>query len=186
MIRSDLTVLCYSILAHLFPNRLIKADFEMEPIFASAPQPTLQRANGLQFQLEGIIRQRLQACLDQWWLIAPDANPALLQMFRDRDRKPERELLPWSGEFAGKFLTSGVLGWQLTRDPQLYAVLRRTVDELIAVQDEDGYLGPFSAHQAADGTHGLGWGQARDRTVGCVGPLSLHLGAALVASRCGG
>jgi DUF1680 family protein len=121
----------------------MKVEKEMEPSVTSVSQPTLQTPPGIQFQLEGIIRQRLQASLDQWWLIAPDANPALLQMFRDRDRKPERDLLPWSGEFVGKFLTSGVLGWQLTRDPQLYAVLRRTVDELMAVQDEDGYLGPF-------------------------------------------
>ena len=116
----------------------------MESSLASAPRPALQAPKAIQFQLDGLVRQRLQACLDQWWLITPDANPALLQMFRDRDRQPERDLLPWSGEFVGKFLTSGVLGWQLTRDPQLYAVLRRTVEELVAVQDEDGYLGPFA------------------------------------------
>lgn len=116
----------------------------MESSLASAPEPALQAPKAIQFQLDGIVRQRLQACLDQWWLITPDANPALLQMFRDRDRQPERDLLPWSGEFVGKFLTSGVLGWQLTRDPHLYAVLQRTVDELVAVQGEDGYLGPFS------------------------------------------
>ncbi len=115
----------------------------MAPIVVFASQPALYTPKGIQFELGGLIRQRLQACLDQWWLIAADANPALLQMFRDRDRQPERDLLPWSGEFVGKFLTSGVLGWQLTRDPQLYAILRRTVDELMAVQDEDGYLGPF-------------------------------------------
>jgi uncharacterized protein len=117
---------------------------EMDPIAVSLSQvPLLSKPLEIEFQLEGIVRQRLQACLDQWWLVAPDANPALLQMFRDRDRQPARDLLPWSGEFVGKFLTSGVLGWQLTRDPQLSAVLRRTVEELVAVQDEDGYLGPF-------------------------------------------
>src|SRR5215203_673192 len=115
----------------------------MASTIAYASQPALQTPKGMHFALDGIIRQRLQACLDQWWTVAPDANPALLQMFRDRDRKPERDLLPWSGEFVGKFLTSGVLGWQLTRDPHLFAVLRRTVDELVAVQDDDGYLGPF-------------------------------------------
>src|SRR5215217_4285383 len=116
---------------------------KMGPIDTTTLQPSLQIPQEIDFELGGIIRQRLQACLDQWWLVTPDANPALLQMFRDRDRKPERDLLPWSGEFVGKFITSGVLGWRLTRDPQLYAVLQRTVAELIAVQDEDGYLGPF-------------------------------------------
>jgi DUF1680 family protein len=116
----------------------------MEPHVTSVSSPVLQASQGGQFELAGIVRQRLQACLDQWWLVAPDANPALLQMFRDRDRQPERDLLPWSGEFAGKFLTSGVLGWRLTRDPQLFAVLRWVVDELVAVQGDDGYLGPFA------------------------------------------
>lgn len=113
--------------------------------------PALQVPPDVQFQLEGIIQQRLHACLAQWWLIAPDANPALLQMFRDRDREPTRDLLPWSGEFVGKFITSGVLGWRLTRDPALLAVLRRTVDELSAVQDADGYLGPFPRAQRLTG-----------------------------------
>ena len=129
-----------------------KMEREMEPIVAAKAQPALQTPHGVQFQLEGIVQQRLQACLAQWWLIAPDANPALLQMFRDRDRQPARDLLPWSGEFVGKFVTSGVLGWRLTHDPQLYAVLRRTVDELIAVQGEDGYLGPFPRAQRLTGS----------------------------------
>ena len=139
-------MLPYKLLIAPYPSdqTRMKVDHKMEPVVADASQPVLQTPKGIEFQFEGIIRQRLQACLDQWWLITPDANPALLQMFRDRDRLPERDLLPWSGEFVGKFITSGVLGWQLTRDPQLYAVLRRTVDELMAVQDVDGYLGPFA------------------------------------------
>src|SRR3954462_14861765 len=108
----------------------MKAAIIMQSSVATASQPALQTPKALGFALDGIIRQRLQACLDQWWLIAPDANPALFQMFRDRDRQPERDLLPWSGEFVGKFLTSGVLGWQLTHDAQLYATLQRTVNEL--------------------------------------------------------
>jgi uncharacterized protein len=133
----------------------------MDPFVASSSQsPLLYTPKEIHFQLEGIVRQRLQACLDQWWLIAPDANPALLQMFRDRDRQPARDLLPWSGEFVGKFITSAVLGWQLTRDPQLHAVLTRTVEELIAVQDEDGYLGPFPRAKRLIGTSILNGKQA--------------------------
>lgn len=132
---------------------------------ASLPRSSvLQKPQQIQFQLEGIVHERLQACIDQWWLITPDANPALLQMFRDRDRQPERDLLPWSGEFAGKFITSAVLGWQLTRNPQLHAVLERTVSELMAVQDEDGYLGPFARAKRLIGSSSL---------VGADGPIAL-------------
>ena len=60
------------------------------------------------------MRDRLAANLEQWLLVAPQANPGMLEMFRDRDRTPRRDLVPWAGEFAGKYLTSAVLAYRLT------------------------------------------------------------------------
>ena len=94
--------------------------------------------------------QRLDANLEQWLLVAPQANPAMLEIFRDRDRLPRRDLVPWAGEFAGKYLTSAVLHWRLLRDGRLRAQIDRFVDELIAVQDADGYLGAFPQPRAPD------------------------------------
>ena len=51
--------------------------------------------------------QYLRGVTQQWLLVAPDANPAMLEMFRDRDRQPRRAMQPWAGEFAGKYLTGG-------------------------------------------------------------------------------
>jgi len=45
-----------------------------------------------------------------WLTIAPLSNPAMLEMFRDRERLPDRQLVPWAGEFAGKHLVSAVQG----------------------------------------------------------------------------
>jgi DUF1680 family protein len=87
--------------------------------------------------------ERIEANVRHWLLPAPAANPAILQMFRDRDRTPRRDLVPWAGEFAGKYLISAVQALRLTRDTQLQADLRRFVAELIATQAKDGYLGPF-------------------------------------------
>jgi uncharacterized protein len=64
-------------------------------------------------------------------------------MFRDRDRKPKRELVPWAGEFIGKFLIGAQQLLTLTGDPELYALIDRLVDELLPLQSDDGYLGPF-------------------------------------------
>ena len=80
---------------------------------------------------------------EQWLKIAPLANPGMLEMFRDRDRKPYRDLLPWAGEFAGKYLTGAAQVFRLTGDPELRNLLQQFVTELIALQAADGYLGPW-------------------------------------------
>src|SRR5690606_21247135 len=56
---------------------------------------------------------------------------------------PYRNLLPWSGEFAGKYLTSLAEVVRLTGDARLRKEGEQFVAQLIALQDTDGYLGPF-------------------------------------------
>ena len=104
--------------------------------------PTLSRIPGTRYDLGPPISDYLAGVTDQWLLVAPAANPAMLEMFRDRDRKPYRDLLPWSGEFAGKYLTSAVQILRLTGDPRLKDSLAEFVKALIGLQTEDGYLGP--------------------------------------------
>src|SRR5439155_165024 len=67
----------------------------------------------------------------------------LLEMFRDRDRRPYRSLEPWAGEFAGKYLTGAVQVLRLTGDPALKAQLADFVRAWVALQAADGYLGPW-------------------------------------------
>jgi len=86
-----------------------------------------------------------------WLKVAPESNPAMLEMFRDRDRQPLRDLLPWSGEFAGKYLTGAVQMLRLTGDAELKSYLQRFVHELISLQAEDGYLGPWPAESRLTG-----------------------------------
>jgi uncharacterized protein len=119
-----------------------------------------QRPPSARYHFHGLIGQRLAGNLEQWLLVAPQANPAMLEIFRDRDRLPRRDLVPWAGEFAGKYLTSAVLAWRISRDERLRAQLDRFVDELISVQAADGYLGAFPRHArltgiTADGKHAL-------------------------------
>ena len=109
-------------------------------------QPTtakLERIPDTQFHLGGEIGRRLAAVTEQWILPAPYANPAMLEMFRDRDRKPYRDQMRWAGEFAGKYLTHAVQIYRLTRDQHLADHLRWFVGELTSLQAEDGYLGPW-------------------------------------------
>jgi DUF1680 family protein len=126
----------------------------------SATRLALVPIKGVHFVFHGLLEQRLSANLEQWLLVAPQANPAMLEIFRDRDRQPRRDLVPWAGEFAGKYLTSAVLHWRLLHDGRLRTQIDRFVDELISAQDTDGYLGPHPQGErltgkTADGKHAL-------------------------------
>jgi uncharacterized protein len=87
---------------------------------------------------------------ENWMLPAFRSNPAMLDMFRDRDRKPYRQLEPWAGEFAGKYLTSAVQIIRYSGGEVLELELKGIaldpngfVPELISLQAENGYLGPW-------------------------------------------
>jgi hypothetical protein len=107
--------------------------------------PTLLPDPAARLRLEGELGRRLAAVTENWVLPAPVANPGILEMFRDRDRRPARQLVPWAGEFAGKYLTHAVQILRLTRDARLKKHLAAFVRELVLLQDCDGYLGPWPA-----------------------------------------
>ena len=79
------------------------------------------------FVSSGHVADYVRSLVDQWLLVAPVANPAMLEMFRDRDCPPFRDLVPWAGEFAGKYLTGAVQVLRLTGDPRLRAALEQFV-----------------------------------------------------------
>jgi uncharacterized protein len=107
------------------------------------PQPVCQADHKTQYELQGFVRDYIKRITDQWLLVAPLANPAMLEMFRDRDASPLRDQVEWAGEFAGKYLTGAVQVLRLTGDRQLKAWLRQFVSLLISRQADDGYLGPW-------------------------------------------
>jgi uncharacterized protein len=105
-------------------------------------RPALDRASG-EWKLGGPLGSHVDLVIANWLLRAPDANPAMLTMFADRDKPPHRNLLPWSGEFAGKYLTGATQVLRLTRNDRLKNRLDRFAQDFAAQQAEDGYLGPY-------------------------------------------
>jgi DUF1680 family protein len=109
---------------------------------------TCERIPQTRFQLDGHIADYVRGLVEQWLLVAPFANPAMLEMLRDRDCPPYRDMVPWAGEFAGKYLTGAVQVLRLTGDLRLRAWLGQFVHRLLGFQAEDGYLGPWpKAHR---------------------------------------
>ena len=96
------------------------------------------------WRFEGEMGRRVNANVEQWLLRAPAANPGIIEMFHQRDRAlPYGPIMPFAGEFAGKYLISAIQALDLTDDPRLQALLEHYVAALIDSQAEDGYLGPF-------------------------------------------
>jgi len=115
------------------------------------------RARGAQWRFDGPLGERIAANLDNWLLRAPDANPGMIEMFRVRDRHPAPQLVPWAGEFIGKYLISAIQARRMVDSPALDALLRRVISEWVSTQAEDGYLGPFRKHERLLGHWDL-WG----------------------------
>src|ERR1041385_8437591 len=95
------------------------------------------------FHFDGFVGERIRANIDNWLLPAPAANPGMIGMFGQRDRQPAPNLVPWAGEFVGKYLISAIQALRLSDRPELRATVSNVVAQLIAAQAEDGYLGPF-------------------------------------------
>lgn len=106
-------------------------------------KPRVTRIPGTVLILKGRMQTYLDGIIDQWLLIAPQANPAMLEMFRGCDYPPQRDLVPWAGEFAGKYLTAAVQVLRVTGDERLRVFITTFVEQLLSFQDPNGYLGPW-------------------------------------------
>ena len=93
--------------------------------------------------INGETGRLLENITEKWLLGICGTNPAILAMFCERDQKPYRELLPWSGEFAGKYLTGAYHTHCLTGDKRLFDYAERFIGELISYIAQDGYIGCF-------------------------------------------
>jgi DUF1680 family protein len=118
----------------------------------ASSSPKFTRADTTRFDLTGPVHNYVSAVIEQWLRVAPLSNPAMLEMFRDRDRKPLRQMEPWAGEFAGKYLTSAVQVYRVSRDAELRRRMEWFVPQLIAGQDLDGYLGPWPKENRLTGS----------------------------------
>lgn len=95
------------------------------------------------FQFDGVLGQRVKANVENWLLVAPDKNPELCEVFAHREANSEPPLVPWVGEFAGKYLVSAVQAMRMSDDPRLRETAEKVVARVIQLQAEDGYLGPW-------------------------------------------
>jgi hypothetical protein len=106
-------------------------------------EPRFDRIPDTEYALEGHVADYMTAVSDNWLKIAPYANPGMLEMFRDRDRKPYRNMMRWAGWFASMYLIGAVQVLRVTSEAALRQHLEWFVSELLSLQAKDGYLGPW-------------------------------------------
>ncbi len=117
----------------------------------------LDRVHKLNLRLAGPVGERVKRNIDNWLTQAPKNNPGLLDMFARRDAGGKVDLVPWAGEFVGKYLISGVQAMRMSDDPKLMETLQHVVDRLVELQALDGYLGPWPKNERLRGHWDL-WG----------------------------
>lgn len=141
------------------PSLILMSLLATSPADASYKvSPRMELLTHPEVRLSGPLDRQIQGVIQNWLLPLPQTNPAILGMFEDRDKAPLRNLLAWSGEFAGKYLTSGTEVYRLTGDPKLKATLQKFADGMAARQDPDGYLGPFPKANHLTGWAPNTWG----------------------------
>ena len=127
------------------------------PAPVAVPKLALEPDPAARFRWEGPLGERVRRNTAEWLIPAPRSNPGMLEMFRVRDRQPVPQLVPWAGEFAGKYLISAVQALRQDDNPELRRTVRQVVTELEATQASDGYLGPFPRAERLRGHWDL-WG----------------------------
>ena len=124
--------------------------------------PAMDSCTGTNYAFKGVIDEYLKGVSTNWLLGAIERNPMVLDMLSSssREEDPPRWLVPWAGEFAGKYLTGAVQILRLTHDEQLKTYLAGFVDRLIALQAKDGYLGAWGRQYRLTGKAPKGsvWG----------------------------
>lgn len=103
------------------------------------------------FEIHDGLDEYSQKLICQWLIPALDSNPAMIEMLHDHKKNPKRNLLPWSGEFIGKHLTSCAEVYLVTRDSRLKSMIDFLVERITESQEENGYIGPWTKKEQLTG-----------------------------------
>lgn len=131
------------LLKYFFSARLFRAGAAVALLFMSTVcAGQLRQINdelnpALSVKLTGMVGQRLKQAYDNR-ILAQDAD-RLVAPFRDRI-----ETRCWQSEFWGKWFTSAALAYQYHPDAGLKKKMDHAVEQLIATQTSDGYIGNYA------------------------------------------
>ena len=103
--------------------------------------PVLERDYRTSYEMRGFISNQANNLAKNWAMVCEKQNPQMLGAFDKRNDQPYQDILPWSGEFPGKFLRGFTQLERLTGDENLKEYLYGFVERLVSKQAENGYIG---------------------------------------------
>ena len=112
---------------------------EAPSLVAYTRPPSLRLPRKSHVEVAGYFRHRLDTAIENFLRPLPERCPGLLGMLR----RPAESPVAWKGVFPGQYLSSAQLVWRVTQDAGLKTTIDRYVQDLLATQRENGYLGPF-------------------------------------------
>lgn len=90
-----------------------------------------------QLKIHGYVGGRIDDCITHR-VKAQDVDH-LVEPFRHKNE--ERR---WQSEFWGKWIQGAIASYRYNKDPELYKIIQNAVDELIATQLPNGYIGNYA------------------------------------------
>ncbi len=121
-----------------------------------AAEQKYSRIDKIKYDFGGKTGVYLKAVTDNWLMGIAERNPNILKMYSEENKPNNNNIMPWAGEFAGKYLTNASEIAALTGDEKLRNYLKKFVDELVSYQTDTGYLGAWPREQELTNTNAAG------------------------------
>ncbi len=115
----------------------------------------------IKYNFDGNLGEMIDKLGNHWFQDFIDANPFATEMFhiKGRDPKHPKQLMWWAGEFMGKHLLGGISLYKMSGNPELKKQIEVVIGRLMAVQEPDGYWGPFPENERLYSNNWDVWGQ---------------------------
>jgi len=107
-------------------------------------EPEFSEYKNGKYSFKGLVGKRIKIVEKEWLLKFIKYNPAMFQIFKDKERKERYPLDAWSGEFPGKFLTGLTYFFNISNNPEIMEISNTIKNIISSTMDKDGYIGPFS------------------------------------------
>ena len=97
----------------------------------------LQNANTQQVRISGYLGKRINDCIER--RVKVQDVDHLVEPFRHQNETDR-----WQTEFWGKWIQGAIASYRYNQDPELYQIIKKGTEDLMATQLPNGYIGNYT------------------------------------------